>query len=176
MLFRRHIMLGAALTAIVAGSVQACPNHSVKSAMPAAPHSVSSTRTASCAHAATLVAWKPRAWAPATLAAAQAQGLRVAIDPVDGTLGMPSADELSQQMVIGDGTPVLDDAPVQIDRAADGTLTAHLDERWANFAVATLGPDGKPAWNCVQGQREAAMSMKKPVVRVVPAAPKWEDK
>ncbi len=162
---RRHIILGAALTALVAGSVQACPNHSTRTASLAVPRIVGSTR------AATLVAWKPRAWAPATLAASQAQGLRVAIDPVDGTLGMPSADELSQQVRVGD-----DDTPVQVDRAADGTLTAHLDERWANFGVATIGPDGKPSWSCVQGKQGAATYMKKPVFRVLPATPKWEDK
>ena len=167
---RRHFILGAALTAFVAGSVQACPNHSARTASLAAPRSVSSTR------AAALVAWKPRAWAPAALAVSQAQGLRVAIDPVDGTLGMPSADELSLDVLVGDGRPVPDDAPVQVDRAADGTLTAHLDERWANFAVATVGPEGKPGWNCGQGRQGATTFMKKPVVRVIPAAPKWEDK
>src|SRR5712691_10443513 len=94
---RRHIMLGVALTAFAAGSVQACPKpDATKTALLAAPPSVSSTR------AATLVAWKPRAWAPATPAPVRAQGLRVAIDPVDGTLGMPSADELSQQVMVGD--------------------------------------------------------------------------
>ncbi|HZD20072.1 MAG TPA: hypothetical protein VE325_05315, partial [Burkholderiales bacterium] len=81
---RRHITLGAALLTIAVGSVQACPNHSTKTATTVAPHRVSSAR------AAALLAWKPRAWAPATAAAPRAQGLRVAIDPVDGTMGMPT--------------------------------------------------------------------------------------
>lgn len=171
MQLRRHIVLGAALVTLVAGSAQACPNHGAKSASLAAPQVPQSTR------AARLVAWKPRAWAPGPLAPpVQAQGLRVAIDPVDGALGMPSADELSQQVMIGDGSPVSDDAPVQVDRAADGTLTARLDERWANFAVATIGPDGRPDWSCVPGRQGAATYMRKPTTPVTPAAPKWEDK
>jgi hypothetical protein len=164
---RRHIILGAALAAFAAGAAQACPNHATHSstaAMTATPNAVSPMR------AAAVVAWKPRAWAPANLSSPQAQGLRVAIDPVDGVMSMPAADELSQQLVIGD------DTPVQVDRAADGTLTAHLDDRWADFSVATLGPDGKPAWTCVQGRRGAAQFMKHPVGVLAPAAPKWEDK
>ena len=166
---RRHILLGAALTAIAAGSALASPNHpgrDGRSAALAAPHSTLSPRIAA------LVAWKPRAWAPATLAAAQSQGMRVAIDPVDGTMGMPAPDQLSNGVVIGDE----DNTPVQVDRAADGTLTAHLDDRWADFAMATIGADGKPDWTCVQGRQGAARYMKQPVVRVIPATPKWEDK
>jgi hypothetical protein len=167
---RRHITLGAALMIIAVGSVQACPNHASKTATTVAPRSLSR------APAAALLAWKPRAWAPALLAAPRAQGLRVAIDPVDGTMGMPSGDEWSQQLVIGDGSTGLGEAPVRVDRAANGTLTAHLDERWAEFAVATIGPDGKPGWTCVEGARGAVRFMKKPVAPVLPAAPVWEDK
>ena len=125
--------------------------------------------TATGKHGAALVAWKPRAWAPGPASTRQAQGLRVAIDPVDGTMGMP-VGELQSQLLIGD------DAPVQIDRAADGTLTAHLDERWAEFAMATIGPDGKPGWTCVAGKKGVAQFMKQPLVPVNPATPKWEDK
>ena len=130
----------------------------------------------SSARAAALLAWKPRAWAPATLAAPRAQGLRVAIDPVDGTLGMPTGDEWSQDIVIGDGTTGLGEAPLRIDRAPNGTLTAHLDDRWAEYAVATIGPDGKPGWTCVEGTRGAARFMRQPIAPMTPAAPVWEDK
>ena len=166
---RRHILLGAALTAFAAGSAQACPHHTArdgKSAVLAAPQSVMSP------HVAALVAWKPRAWTPATLAASQSQGLRIAIDPVDGTMGMPAPDQMSNGLVIGD----VDNTPVQVDRAADGTLTAHLDERWAEYAVATVGAQGKPGWTCVQGKHGAARFMKQPVAPATPSAPKWEDK
>lgn len=166
---RRHFILGAALVAVAAGSVQACPHHTTKTAMAGAIQPAMSVRTAA------LVAWKPRPWAPATSAAPGTQGLRVAIDPVDGAMGMPAADELRQQLVIGDGTNAPDETPVQVDRAPDGTLTAHLDERWADFAVATIGPNGKPAWTCVHGPQGAAQFMKHPVAPI-PPAPVWEDK
>src|SRR5437660_11713570 len=39
-----------------------------------------------------VVAWKPRAWSPPATAAA---GLRVAIDPVDGTRSLPAAPATS---------------------------------------------------------------------------------
>jgi hypothetical protein len=160
----RHIFLSAALVAIAAGSVYACPNHATKTAMAVTSTGAMKARTAA------LVAWKPRAWTPAAFAATSAQGLRVAIDPVDGAMGMPAAGELQQQLVLGDGTTATDEAPVQLDRAPDGTLTAHLDERWADFAVATIGPGGKPGWSCVHGTRGAAQFMTHPVASV-PAAP-----
>lgn len=166
---RRHIILGIALTAVAAGSALACPNHAPKTATAVPARSAMSARTAA------LVAWKPRAWAPATLAVPQAQGLRIAIDPVDGAMGMPAADQLGQQVVVGDGTTPTDETPVQVDRAPDGTLTAHLDERWADFAVATIGPDGKPGWSCVHGTNGAARFLKHPVAPVA-SAPVWEVK
>ena len=164
---RRHILpVAVALMALVAGRAQASTKHP-------APESRDSRAVRSSAthdpRAAALVAWKPRAWTPATANALQGQGLRVAIDPVDGTMSMPAAGE-PEQMMIGD------DAPVQIDRAADGTLTAHLDERWSSFAVVAIGPDGVPGWTCVQGRQGAAKFMMHPVAPVISKAPKWEDK
>lgn len=161
---RRLILLAAALTALAAVSAQACPNHATRSATAAltTPHPD--------ARNAALVAWRPRAWTPALPSPALAQGLRVAIDPVDHAFGMPAPDALSQQAVIAD------DAPVLIDRAPDGTLTAHLDDRFAQFSVATIGPGGKPTWTCVDGRKGAASYLKHPFVPAVPAAPKWEEK
>ena len=170
---RPHIILGAALVAITAGSAQACPNHAAKTATAVAPHAAMSAMSSRCA---ALVAWKPRAWAPATHAAPSAQGLQIAIDPVDGARGMPAAGELQPQLVTGDGTWATDETPLSIDRASDGTLTAHLDERWADFAVATVGAGGKPTWTCVHGPQGAAQFMKQPAAPVVSTTPKWEDK
>jgi hypothetical protein len=167
---RRPIILAAALVAITAGSAQACPNHGTKTATAVAPHAAMGARSAA------LVAWKPRPWAPAMHAAPPAQGLQIAIDPVDGARGMPAAGELQPQLVTGDGTWATDERPVQIDRAPDGTLTAHLDERWADFAVATVGAGGKPTWSCVHGPQGAAQFMKQPAAPVVATTPKWEDK
>ena len=117
-----------------------------------------------------MLAWKPRAWLRHDRKAMWDNGLRVSIDPVDGTFGMPVAGELGQQLVIGD------DVPVQIDRAPDGTITAHLDERWAEFAVASIGPGGKPGWTCVHGPQGAARFLGKPVIQVIPVVPQREEK
>lgn len=108
---------------------------------------------------------------------AAASGLRVAIDPVDGTLGMPTANEFSLEVVLES------DAPVSTFRRADGSVRAQLDERFAEFAVASLGADGKPAWTCVKGLRGAAQFLKSPAVPTQFAAPVapapgtvWEEK
>ncbi len=166
----RNILLAAALTALAAGSAFACPHRSTRAAGRDSRSALSSVpQRVPDARAAALVAWRPRAW---TLAApSQAQGMRVAIDPVDGAMGMPSPDQLAQeQLVVGD------DSPVSVERAANGAITAHLDDRWAEFAVATVGPDGKPGWTCVDGRLGAVRFMRKPVLPAGPAAPKWEEK
>src|SRR5690349_9468028 len=92
---RRHILSGAALTVLITGSVQACPNHTSHATRTA----VAVTSQVRLAPAA-IVAWKPRAWAPVGAVAATNQGLRVAIDPVDGAMGMPAPDALTQQVTI----------------------------------------------------------------------------
>src|SRR5947207_3504994 len=144
----RNILLAAALTALAAGSAFACPHHNARAAdQDSRSAALAAPRSAPAARAAALVAWKPRAWTLAT--PSQAQGMRVAIDPVDGAMGMPSPDQLSQQVMVGD------DAPVSVERSANGAIIAHLDDRWAEYAVATVGPDGKPGWTCVDGRRAA---------------------
>jgi len=167
MQLRRDTLLAVVSLALAAGAAQACPKHSTKTAAAVTPP----------ASRATVVAWKPRVWTPVAPNATQAQGLRVAIDPVDGTMGMPSADEMSQQVVI------TDDTPVSTFRRANGSVFATLDERFAEFAVVTLGPDGKPAWTCVHGTRGAEQFMVKPFVApraTATAAPApgtvWEEK
>lgn len=157
----RDSLLALTFLALSAGSAAACSQHSTKTA---------AVLTPPASHAA-IVAWKPRAWSPAALPAAAAKGLRVAIDPVDGAMGMPAADELGANSVIEN------DAPVEVVRRDNGSVRATLDERFAEFAVVTLGADGKPAWTCVHGTQGAAKFMQKPVVNRAPAAGTvWEDK
>lgn len=157
---RRLMLLGAGLAAIAVGSARACPDDATKTA-------VSTARRPASARA--LLAWKPRAWAPATAIAAN--GLRVQIDPVDGAYGMPAADETPQLMVPAD------EAPVAVTRHADGSVRAQLDERFADFAVVTLGPDGKPRWTCVQGSKQADKLMRSPAPALPPApGTVWEEK
>ena len=154
-IFATGVLLGAA------GLAQACPRHGAA----AASRSVTAARTPAPAAHSALVAWRPRAWAPSPSVALQASGLWVSRDPVDGTMGMPDLSTLANQVVI-DRT---DDAPVLVDHLADGTLSAHLDERWADFAVATIGPNGKTAWTCVPGTKGVAQFMARPVITVAPA-------
>jgi hypothetical protein len=151
MLQRRIVLWAAGLAVIAAGSAQACSDHSSKTA---------ATTYRRPASASALVAWKPRAWAPA-LSQGQS-GFQVAIDPVDGAMGMPAVDESPQLMVPAD------EAPVALTRRLDGSYRAQLDERWADFAVVNLGTDGKPRWTCVHGSKQADKFMLAPTV---PAAP-----
>ena len=153
---RRGRLLAALLATLVAGGAHA------------AVSSTSPTRALS------LVAWKPRAWAPPAQGVAASAGLRVAIDPVDGTLGMPAPAELAPLAVFRD------DAPVHMTYRANGSGRAQLDDRWADFAVVSLGADGKPVWSCVHGSRGAERFMQQPCapvpVAVSPSGAPWADK
>ena len=165
MILRREILAAAVLTALIAGAAQACPNHSVKTAAVITPP----------ASHATVVAWKPRAWAPTAANASLAQGLRVAIDPVDGTMSMPGPDAFTNDVRIED------DAPVATFRRDNGSTRATLDARFEEFAVVSLGTDGKPSWTCVRGPQGAAQFMKngaKPAAKSAAPPPglQWEVK
>ena len=154
---RQLVLLGAGLAAIAAGSARACPDHSAKTAVNAARPPASATA---------LLAWKPRAWAPVA-----ANAMQVSIDPVDGAMGMPAPDETPQLMV------PLDEAPVALTHRANGSVRAQLDERFADFAVVTLGADGKPRWTCVHGSGQADKFMRAPAPAMSPApATVWEEK
>jgi hypothetical protein len=151
------MLLAAALFAPAAGNAQTCSDHVTKTAVNAAPRSAS---------AAALVAWKPRAWSPSV-----ANGLRVSIDPVDGAYSMPTPDQTPQVAVSSE------EAPVAVTRRADGSARAQLDERFADFAVVTMGPDGKPQWTCVHGSAAASKFMRAPVPTTAPApGTVWEER
>ena len=156
----RYTLRAAVLMAVTAATVHACPNHA------ADPSRTAMKPTPPPSHAS-VVAWKPRAWSPV----AAAQGLVISIDPVDGAMGMPPADELGSLARTGD------DAPVATFRRANGSVRATLDDRFADFAVVKLGADGLPVWTCVHGTDGAAQFMKHPVVKsnAAPAPSiKWE--
>jgi len=154
---RQLVLLGAGLAVIAAGTARACPDHSAKTAVSAARRPASATA---------LLAWKPRAWAPVATNAMQ-----VSIDPVDGAYGMPAADETPQVVAPAE------EQPVAVTHRADGSVRAQLDERFADFAVVTLGADGKPRWTCVQGSGQAAKFMRAPAPASTPApGTVWEEK
>ena len=157
---RRIVLLGGCLAAFAAGSARACPD-------PSASTAVSATRRPASAHA--VLAWKPRAWMPA--AAVAANGLQVQIDPVDGAYSMPAPGQTKFIMV-----PAADE-PIAVTRRMDGSVRATLDDRFADFAVVTLGADGKPRWSCVHGSVQADKLMRAPAPAMPPApGTVWEDK
>jgi len=162
MQLRRDISILAFALTCIAGSVWACPEAPAVSAASAS----STSRTA-------LLSWKPRAWAPPARGTALANGLRVAIDPVDGAMGMPSADELP----VGD-VRIGDDAPLEVLRRENGSVRATLDDRWADFAVVKLGADGKAKWTCVHGPQGAAQFLRSATATAPVPSPGtvWEDK
>jgi len=119
-----------------------------------------------------VVPLKPRPWAP-TAATYGAAGLWVSRDPVDGTLGMPSPQDRAG--LSGPGiSSISPETPVAIDRLADGTLIAKLDDRWANYAVARLGPDGRPLWTCVPGREGVAQFLARPGIVTAPTVKREE--
>jgi hypothetical protein len=123
---------------------------------------------------APILSWKPRAWSPRVPAALHtaSTGLRVAIDPIDGVMSMPLAPISSESVFVGD-----DPTPVQVDHYANGLMVAHLDDRFAQYSVVTVGSDGKPRWNCVTGPAQARKALVAPQPVLVAPAPGtvWED-
>ena len=162
---RRATLFTAVALACIAGAARACPEHASKSATALAP---SASRVA-------LLAWKPRAWSPAMTGSAISQGLRVSIDPVDGTMGMPSPDELP----VGE-LRTEDGAPLAVFHRANGSVRATLDERFADFAVVRLNAEGKPEWTCVRGTHGAAQFLRSassaPASLAPPSGTVWEEK
>ena len=161
----RSLLQAALLTGLVVGTAQACSKHSADVSTAVAP------RTA--AHA-TLVSWKPRAWAPPVALrradrSAVAAGMRVERDPVDGTLTMPQPDRFEQLVEVGER------APVSIMRMSNGRIRAQLDDRFAEFAVVRIGADGKPHWTCVHGPAGAERFLQSTVVPAPAPGTKWED-
>jgi hypothetical protein len=94
-------------------------------------------------------------------AAPGAAGMTVSIDPVDGAMTVPAQGSLESAVLESIEQNL---TPVAMTYRADGSVRAQLDERWESHAVATIGPDGKPHWTCVDGTRGAAQFMKQPVL------------
>lgn len=158
---RRLLILSACLGVLPAAAAMACPDHGEKAAV------ATKSRLAS---AASVVAWKPRAWTPPS--AVGVAGLRVEIDPVDGAFSMPAPD-LAASSAASDE----DLRPVSLVRRANGAVRAQLDERWASHAVAAIGPDGKLRWTCVDGRKNSEKFMQNPVITApAPSTTKWEEK
>ncbi len=156
----RRLALAACLAALAAApAVAGTPE--------AAPATVSVPPGATA-----LLSWKPKAWRPPYALVQAAMGMRVSRDPVTGLYEMPLDDAIGELARIGEL------APVQVDLRADGSRRAHLDERFAEFAVVQLGPDGKPTWTCVHSKTAAEQFVngpRQPVLLPMPGTT-WEVK
>lgn len=162
---RRFSTHGALVVAIAAIAM-----HAVSAAAADSPPTPSADRV----QRSPLLAWKPRAWRPATTAGDRAgsAGLQVAIDPVDGAFSMPLQPIASDRVLVGD-----DPTPIVVDYFANGRMVAHLDDRFAQYSVVTIGADGKPHWSCVTGPALARAATLLPPPRVEPGpGTVWEDK
>lgn len=167
-----RLLLPSLLAASLAiGVAHACPDSDaatsarVTGRVPAPSHPSS---------AQALLAWKPRAWQPPVRANALQPGMRVAIDPIDGTMSMPTDDEFAV-----DASVEIERAPLQTILHADGTVQVMLDDRFAEYAVASKTDGGRPIWTCVKGPTGVAQFTKR--TAPMPAAPvapvvKWEEK
>ena len=107
---------------------------------------------------------KSRARAKKKTATTKASGLRAYVDPVTGKLVRPAATDAggSPPQAAAAGRVAAEDASrdVPVERLANGTEMARLDERFQEFEVVRLGPDGKLVRACVQGPARAALTRK----------------
>jgi hypothetical protein len=160
----RRLLILAACLLTTGTAAQTCPAREAPAATQLAPR---------VAAPAPLVAWKPRAWRPAGLAAASL-GLRVALDPETGLPGSASPETFEALSRLEPD----DERPVSLLTRGDGSRRAQLDERWASHAVVSLDANRRPRWTCVHGSRAADQFMKHPIVPSRAPAPGtvWEEK
>lgn len=162
----REVLRAVVLTALLAGTAQACSNHSDDAtAMTIGPRT---------AKQAALLSWKPRVWAPPTAiqpvrVTTASAGMRVERDPVDGSLSMPQPDPFEQLVEVGERRPV------NMTRLPSGRLRAQLDESFHEYAVVRIGADGKPRWTCVS-PAGVEQFLKTAAVPAPAPGTKWEDK
>ena len=88
-------------------------------------------------------------------------GMRAYVDPATGRLtGHPAVDDTQPAPAAARVTPTDDvSRDVPIVRLANGTEMAKLDERFQEYEVVRIGPDGKLVRSCVQGPAAAAKAM-----------------
>ena len=92
--------------------------------------------------------WRPLPWAPPSPAAARlASGLRVAIDPVTGTLGSPTPE--TRVLAIES-----DVVPIRVDVRPDGSQRSFVDDRMMEYTVVDFSA-GLPRWSCLSSKAAA---------------------
>jgi hypothetical protein len=147
------------LTVAITGAAPATSHKS--SAGKARTHARRATTHVASKSTSAPVAAQPVASAPASA------GMRIYRDPETGVLGMPPASDQPTDFS-GMFGPVSE--PVLITHA-DGSLEMELNGNGQEFAIMTIGKDGRPAFHCVQGPRAGAKTAAPPR-----AAVKWEER
>lgn len=102
--------------------------------------------------------------------------MKAAIDPATGRLVRPTAEQvLALDAQAGIRRAAAEDDPargITTERLANGATLARLDERFQEYEVARIGPDGKLVRDCVHGPEAAARFRKDAQARA--AAPAQE--
>jgi hypothetical protein len=168
---RRFILQAGAWTALglVAAFAVVSANSSHRRAVTAAPAAKATVAAASVDNCTSSDACCPTkaSVAPATVAARKATptkvaarvsrpagvgGLVIALDPATGELGMPSAEQMAELEAVQDRTIPVDETdhagPVTTVRNADGSVTAHLNGGYQEFATVHKAPNGKLSFGC----------------------------
>jgi hypothetical protein len=98
-----------------------------------------------------------------------ASGVRAVIDPVTGRLTRPTVDDAHPGEVKAQVVTTPDDRPdVAVEKNPKGGEMARLDDRYQEYEVAKVGPDGKLVHDCVHGPA-AASAYRKEAAKPAPA-------
>lgn len=87
-------------------------------------------------------------------------GLKAYIDPVTGKLTRPTVDDTRPLESLSGSRVMADDTPIPVVQLANGTEMSRLDDRYQEFAVVRVGPDGRLVRDCVRGNDAVAKFQK----------------
>lgn len=96
-------------------------------------------------------------------------GMKAYIDPVTGKLTRPTVDDTRPAETLAGTRVIADDTPIPIIQLANGAEMARLDDRYQEFEMARVGPDGKLVRDCVRGRDGLAKFQKDAAATAQPA-------
>lgn len=172
-----RVSIAGALTALI--MIASTPPAQAAGAHPSVPTARKATHT-QATHARTTHAKAHVGRARAAMVATTRgiSGMKAAVDPSTGRLVRPTAEQvqaLDAQSGIRQAAP--DDDPargITMERLANGATLARLDERFQEYEVARIGPDGKLVRDCVHGPEAAARFRIDALTKAAAPAPKHE--
>lgn len=85
---------------------------------------------------------------PETMGSGQA-GMLIGIDPETGQLGMPTPEQVAQLRMSSQTDLNFSSEGLQPVYHADGSISLDLQGRFQEYAVVTIGADGKPVFRCL---------------------------